>query len=468
MQHLEARSEAQDIATVREKTAVPAGALQRSAAVMTKPVPAKEGDRLSTASSAGRTQGADGAPVPNMKVLGERTPFAHGTPPKKQEFGVGKIVAVTGASGFIGSRVVELLRQQPRNKFAQVKAYGRRRGHPGLEVLRLDDAGAVNQALADCHAVIHCAFDFHDMAANLSMTRILGHACAAHGVRLVIFSTASVYEPFPVGEFDETASIEPVGVRYSDTKIAIEHEVLRLSEESGLDVAILQPTLVYGPHCRQWTDTPVRELLTGRVVLPDEGQGICNGVYVDDVCAAAIAAISADIPSGERFLISGPRPVTWSQFYLALQAVLGTGTVSFMPQLVSAASGTQGLHDPDASPLKAGVKRLAARLIGPDTRAKMKLALQRLRAMGREIVHVPLGAKLALFSSRGTAATEKACRCLGWEPRVDFDEGMARTKAYICSKFARQIAVARQRDGTRKRVYPAPSRPQEASHGRIP
>jgi nucleoside-diphosphate-sugar epimerase len=368
--------------------------------------------------------------------------------------GAGKIVAVTGAGGFIGGRVVALLRQQ--TGVAHVRAYARRPNGSGCETLRLDDAKAVERALSGCHALVHCAFDFHDMTANVRIIRVLGPICAALGVRLVLLSSAAVYEPFPDGLFDEMAPSEPVGIPYSDTKISIEQEVIHQSRTGGLDVVILQPTLVYGPHCRQWTDTPARELLTGRVVLPDGGRGICNAVYVDDVAAAALAAIGANVASGERFIVSGADTVTWSGFFLALKAALGTGTVSVMPPSPAAPGRLRPARAPAVSPARTLMLRVAARVIGPRTRSKLKFALRKMRAGGKEIVHVPEGAKFDLYRSIGIASTAKARRLLGWEPRITFDQGMEQTGDYLRSAFAREIARVRQRVRHPAGIAPVP------------
>jgi nucleoside-diphosphate-sugar epimerase len=355
--------------------------------------------------------------------------------------GPGKIVAVTGAAGFIGGRIVELLRQRPGRDRVEVRAYTRRRSRPGLQTLRLEDVTSVGRALLGCGVLIHCAFDFHNMAANLRIAHVLGPICAARGVRLILLSSAAIYEPFPEGVFDETAPIETVNVPYSDTKISIEEAFIEQSHTLGLDVVILQPTCVYGPHGRQWTDAPARELLTGRVVLPNEGRGICNAVYVDDVCAATIAAIDADIESGGRFIVSGPRAITWNDFFLGLKTALGTGTVSAM----SPDSRVEPSRVPATSPGKTMLLRMAARMMQPSARLRIKFALQRLRAGGREIVHIPKGAKFHLYASTGIASTTKAHRLLGWEPQIGFDQGMALTAAYLQSAFATDITRAQRR-----------------------
>ncbi len=356
----------------------------------------------------------------------------------------GATVAVTGAAGSIGGRLVELLRTSSGPPYAQVRAYCRSRSRPGLDGLRLDDAGEVDRALSGCDVSVHCAFDFHDLPANLRMLRVLGSVCATRGIRLILLSTAAVYEPFPEGRFDESTPSEASGIAYSDTKIRLEQEAIEMARLHGLDVVILQPTVVYGPGCRGWTDTPARELLTGRVVLPNDGEGICNAIHVDDVCSAVIAAITADVPSAERFLLNGPKPVTWRHFYLSIQTVLGTGVVDAMTPVATLARRAARGPDAPASSHKARLKRLAGRWISQRLRAQLKFGLQRLRSVGGEVVHMPDGAKLDLYAARGEAVPDKAQRLLGWTPRIDFDEGMVSTATYLRSAFAAEIKRARK------------------------
>src|SRR4029450_2339418 len=60
-----------------------------------------------------------------------------------------------------------------------------------------------------------------------------------------------------------------------------------------------------------------------RMTLVDEGRGICNAVYVDDVVSALLlAAVSVRAP-GERFLISGPEHPTWAEFFGGFARMLG-------------------------------------------------------------------------------------------------------------------------------------------------
>ncbi|MDT7953587.1 MAG: NAD-dependent epimerase/dehydratase family protein [Acetobacteraceae bacterium] len=344
-------------------------------------------------------------------------------------------VAITGGGGFIGKRLAEMLAREP--GVAETRVLVRRQtGRGNAVVARLDSPAELRGAFQGCSAVVHCAFDYYDMAANLGIAQVLADACLKAGARLVHLSTAAVYEPFPDGSLDESGEAEPAGLDYKDTKIAIERELLRRARTDGLGVVILQPTIVYGPSGGAWTDSPVRELLTGQVVLPDEGKGLCNAVFVDDVCRAAIAALAADVATGERFLISGPQPVEWREFLGAYEAMLGVRSLRSvsrtelpLPSLANTSGSGQG---GGRSPVLRAVKRAVARRLGAGARSRLSIALKRTRTLVRgEAVHVPTGLKLALYAARCTVRIDKARWLLGYEPQFDLAHGMAATLPYV-------------------------------------
>ncbi len=84
-------------------------------------------------------------------------------------------------------------------------------------------------------------------------------------------------------------------------------------------MVVLQPANVYGPYGGVWVENVLRKLRTGRVVLVDGGAGVCNHVYVDDVVGAALLAAVTEGVVGEAFLVSSDEPVSWREFYGALE-----------------------------------------------------------------------------------------------------------------------------------------------------
>ncbi|MDB5393540.1 MAG: oxidoreductase [Rhodospirillales bacterium] len=349
-------------------------------------------------------------------------------------------ILVTGAGGFIGGRVAQLLAQQ--SGVVEVRKTGRR-PDPKRQVtcLRLDNEADVQKALAGCGVVVHCAFNMYDMASNVKIADVLGRACAKAGIRLVHISTAAVYEPLPDGNLDELFPMHRTD-SYSATKAAIEDLLSGYATTRGLDLVILQPTIVYGPAGRAWTDSPVGELLFGPVVLPNEGKGLCNAVFVDDVCQAVINAIKADIPSGERLLISGPSSVEWREFFQSYANMLGRCNLVLQPMSLAEADGhDEGQRISKRDRFAGKIKAMIVGRLSASTRGRLNMVFRRVRsAIGKNRIASPKGATLALYSARCDIRIDKARNLLDYLPAFDLQRGMAMTEGYVKRKYFKQIA----------------------------
>ncbi len=359
-------------------------------------------------------------------------------------------IAITGAGGFIGGRLVELLRREP--WVGEVRGFSRHRDRDNQTMLvRLNDEAAVREALIGCHALVNCAFDFQNMGSNLEIAQVVGRACAAAGIKLVHISTAAIYEPLPNGELDELQPALPTDP-YKRVKVAIEEQLQRYTSELALDLVILQPTIVYGPAGRAWTDSPVRELLMGGIALPDEGRGLCNAVYVDDVCRAAIRALTTNVPPGERFLINGPTPVEWREFLGSYDRMVGGRCLQLLPSVQTDST----IREPERAAAESSarrwrriileraieaIKRLVISRLSAKTRSDINMALRYLRArLGRRRTPDPTDSRLALYSARCSIRIDKARALLNYTPEFDLERGMAATKEYVQRTYAEQIA----------------------------
>ena len=113
-----------------------------------------------------------------------------------------------------------------------------------------------------------------------------------------------VYDGWPGEDLDEAGTMQrPGGSPYRQAKIRMEAQLMA----GPVPAAILQPTLVYGPGSALWTDHLADTLAHGTQVLP-EPEGLCNGVFVDDVVQAMFRAATMKDLGRERFIISGPDP----------------------------------------------------------------------------------------------------------------------------------------------------------------
>ena len=254
----------------------------------------------------------------------------------------GMNILVLGGSGVIGSRVVELLVEACQARVSVVvrnlaKAVRIVRYPVDLIHGDVSDPLLLERAMAGQQIVIDCTFpkegNFDERCENARMmARNIGEAMIRQGVRrLVHLSTISVYGRPSGSTLDETAPRRPGQDAYGASKLAGEQEMLRLYRERGMPVAVLQPTIVYGPFTG-WSVGPIAQLRNGVFVLPEGGRGSCNAVYLDDVVRAILRAAVADGVEGEVFLISGDPAVSWKEYYGAYEAMLGCSSTTSMSE----------------------------------------------------------------------------------------------------------------------------------------
>lgn len=263
-----------------------------------------------------------------------------------------KTVLVTGATGFIGSHLVELLVRGG----AQVRAMSHYRGDPSLhnleylseedrraiEVVRGDvkDPFFVRGAVAGCDLVLHLAaligipYSYVAPASYLD-TNVQGtlnvlEACRAEGTgRLIHTSTSECYGTARYTPIDEDHPLQGQSP-YSATKIAADKLVDSYHLSFGLPIVTLRPFNTYGPRQSTravvptilsqllWGDgevrlgslSPVRDLTyatdTARAFLQAadapgiEGQtihlGVGKGISIGDLAQQAMEVVGKEVP----------------------------------------------------------------------------------------------------------------------------------------------------------------------------
>lgn len=240
---------------------------------------------------------------------------------------------LTGASGFLGSHVAELLVRGGH----EVRALVRRSSKTEfLESLGVELAYAVlergeglREAVRGCDAVVHGAAivkgrtEAEFLEVNDGGTRHLLEATLAEapGVRrFVLVSSLEVVGPSPDGApVPEDAPPRPI-TRYGRSKLASERTVL--ARKGDLPVTILRPTAIYGPR-----DAEILELFkvakTGIVPMlgsPDTRLTLVHGA---DCARAVIAALETPHESGRVFHVADGEIYDWDQVTRAIQEALG-------------------------------------------------------------------------------------------------------------------------------------------------
>jgi nucleoside-diphosphate-sugar epimerase len=164
-------------------------------------------------------------------------------------------ITVTGASGFAGSRFVQLLAGRSQ---AQICGLIRHGSPPHvtdpsrLTIVRgaLTDPSVMAKVLQPGCMVANFAYDGSaSQSENLAATTALADACCRHGIkRMVHCSTAMVTGKTVVAQVDEATECRP-GTDYERSKLAIEN-LLRDKARGHFELVILRPTAMFGPGGR--------------------------------------------------------------------------------------------------------------------------------------------------------------------------------------------------------------------------
>lgn len=339
-----------------------------------------------------------------------------------------KLCLVTGATGFIGSRFCARLQWAEVQKIRVLARSTEKASSISgsfVEVVQGDllDPRTIAKALEGCDAVVHLAHADDDIAAKA--TRNLVDAAVRAGVkRFVHVSSMAVHgpDPGPADAHESTARIGRYGESYCDAKAEEEEIVRRAIESSGLPAVILRPTIVYGPG-GSFVESILKDARNGRVSLVDEGSGVCNAVYIDDVCDAIEAALTNPHAIGSAVFINGDHAVSWKQFVLAFASLVDSSPVV---ENVRSADALAWWAKHPARPVKTArtlpqkVFRKAIRTLLPKPVAPLYPSVGRIQ---RETVRIEF-------------ANTEAKRVLNWTPKVDFAAGVDRVKEWLDNSVA--------------------------------
>ncbi len=221
---------------------------------------------------------------------------------------------ITGAGGFLGSHL--------RQAFSAAGHDVRAVDLPGVADMDgacdITDDGQVAAAVQGCETVIHAAGIF-DLAAPEALlqavnadgaARVAEAAVAAGAKRLVLISSSSVYGR-GADQVPESSDKKPEHA-YARTKWEGERRVSEIAQDRGLSLAVLRPTLLYGPGSRYglapWAAIFAIRRLKGAGALPiAKGGPLGHMVHVQDVAEATVHV--ADSDEQGAFNVSDHSPV---------------------------------------------------------------------------------------------------------------------------------------------------------------
>lgn len=246
---------------------------------------------------------------------------------------------VTGATGFIGSRLAEELIRLGYSVNVLVRSPQKLSSLLVDEVTVIEgdvlDSIAVHQAVHNCDVVFHLAAFAGIWAKdkmlpykiNVIGTQNILKASASENVRKVVFtSSAGTLAPSRKDELVDELSPLPDSYLTDYEKTKMQAELLcRVYFNRGLDVVVVNPTRVFGPGPLNKSNSVtilIKNYLEGKWrFLPGNGKSIGNYVFIDDVINGLIMAMQLGV-SGEKYILGGEN-VSFNELFRMIAEVGG-------------------------------------------------------------------------------------------------------------------------------------------------
>ena len=329
---------------------------------------------------------------------------------------------VTGAPGWLGTRLVEVFRDglpelpvsEPERRIRCLVLPGkadsaRAKLPPGVELVAGDvrDLRSLSEFFrgAEGATVYHLAGvvqprrprDFYDV--HVTGTRNLLAKAAESGVRRFLAISSNMVagpNPHPGHPFDEQSPRRPT-LPYGKSKVLMEDAVNEAFAAGRLATVVLRPCRFYGPRQHSARTHLYRMIRQGRMPLLGRGDVRWSMSYVDNTCQAVLLAEGNETAAGRTYWVADRRPYTVREI------------TDVVETLLEREFGIPVAHRRWRLPAFAGHLSAHADVI-----------LQRFG-----VIEPHLHALGHLVES-GACSIEAARRDLGYDPKIELEEGTRR------------------------------------------
>jgi nucleoside-diphosphate-sugar epimerase len=360
-------------------------------------------------------------------------------------------VAVFGASGLVGTAVVErLIANRQHDVCAMIRSDASawrllRRTDVTLKQVDILDPKGVAAALEGCTHVINCTRGTDETMIE-GLEQLL-NACLRQGVaRFVHLSSVAVYgDPPSPASYRESAPANPFPKSYGAMKLK-QDELVRKAVRKGLPSVLLCPPNITGP-CSYFL-LQILDALSSNCFALVQDPLPCVTVDAANLAHAVELALTNGTGNGRRYFITDDYDLTWPELIDSLAPLVN---ISKMPTITASELRHRA---EELRPEKASILRSAKHLVSSDVRTALRMdpmlyevdvflrsaigmlppaALESLRMAVAGPVHVPKVSNSGSFNIRLSAQQLRGVRhsCaeakenLGYYPVVDFERSMA-------------------------------------------